>query len=506
MKKKIFRAMAILLILVLVMTGCAKTEETQRTTDDRTDVTNGVAGSADEGGSSSGSDKGDARDEGGSGVLDLFGSVFTAAEAKGSASDDGSTGYFISDAAVPSAKYDSYSDYDYSEAMRDYAGGEYERSGGSYDEDGVPCDPVVIRPSAGILTAGEWNDNLHYDFFKNLINNGQEREYSQMLTRWKLTPFSRLAIHVSDITTDVESARTEGVSGSAIYTDGLQNARVTVFNSDGAQIWQSKTDNKGMTYVYYRLNGGQDIPSAVKVEYNGVESTTSVENADLLDNAVMDIRLNCTEDNTKKLDLMFVIDTTGSMGDEIVYLQKELEDVIERVEKQNANIPVRLSCNFYRDLGDEYVVRTNEFTTDINNMLSILNSEYADGGGDYEEAVEMALEDAVNNHSWNESSTKLMFLVLDAPPHNTDQIADSLAKTLNDAIAKGIRIIPIASSGIDKETEFLLRAFAMTTGGTYTFLTDDSGVGNGHIEPTVGQYDVEYLNDMLVRIISDYIY
>ena len=45
----------------------------------------------------------------------------------------------------------------------------------------------------------------------------------------------------------------------------------------------------------------------------------------------------------------------------------------------------------------------------------------------------------------------------------------------------------------------------MTTGGTYTFLTDDSGIGGSHLEPTVGDYEVEHLNDMLVRIIEDYI-
>ncbi|MBR5089579.1 MAG: hypothetical protein IK093_09125, partial [Ruminiclostridium sp.] len=68
----------------------------------------------------------------------------------------------------------------------------------------------------------------------------------------------------------------------------------------------------------------------------------------------------------------------------------------------------------------------------------------------------------------------------------------------------GIRIIPVASSGVDTDTEFLCRCMAMATGGTYTFLTDDSGVGYSHLEPTIGNYEVEKLNDMLVRIITDY--
>ena len=154
---------------------------------------------------------------------------------------------------------------------------------------------------------------------------------------------------------------------------------------------------------------------------------------------------------------------------------------------------------------DDYIVRPYEFTSDINSALSLLNKEYADGGGDYEEAVELALQSSVFEHSWDSDSIKLMFLVLDAPPHNTASIRESLIKSIQKASEMGIRIIPVASSGVDKNTEFLLRAFAMTTGGAYTFLTNDSGIGGDHIEPTIGEYTVEQLNDLLVRIIEEYI-
>ncbi len=73
------------------------------------------------------------------------------------------------------------------------------------------------------------------------------------------------------------------------------------------------------------------------------------------------------------------------------------------------------------------------------------------------------------------------------------------------ASAEGIRIIPIASSGVDKETEFLLRFMAINTNGTYTFLTNHSGIGNSHITPTIGQYQVEQLNDLMVRLIDEYV-
>lgn len=49
-----------------------------------------------------------------------------------------------------------------------------------------------------------------------------------------------------------------------------------------------------------------------------------------------------------------------------------------------------------------------------------------------------------------------------------------------------------------------MRFLAITTNGTYVFITNHSGVGNEHLEPSVGEYEVEYLNDLLVRLINKY--
>src|SRR6185436_20046360 len=77
-------------------------------------------------------------------------------------------------------------------------------------------------------------------------------------------------------------------------------------------------------------------------------------------------------------------------------------------------------------------------------------------------------------------------------------------KLIMQATAKGIRIIPVTCSGIDKSTEYLLRSFALATNGTYVFLTDHSGIGYHHIEPTTDKYDVELLNDIFFRVIYNF--
>jgi hypothetical protein len=207
------------------------------------------------------------------------------------------------------------------------------------------------------------------------------------------------------------------------------------------------------------------------------------------------------------LDMMFVIDATGSMGDELNYIKRELEDVIDRVRETSSDeLQVRLSCNVYRDQGDEYVVRSFPFNESSFEVVGQLRDQQAGGGGDTPEAVEEALEDAINAHQWSGSArARLLFLVLDAPPHYTPDRIQKLHDLARQAAAKGIRIVPIASSGIDKETEFLLRFFSIYTEGTYLFLTDDSGIGGSHMKPTIGRYDVQYLNDLMVKVIARYV-
>jgi hypothetical protein len=237
----------------------------------------------------------------------------------------------------------------------------------------------------------------------------------------------------------------------------------------------------------------------------GTGKTVEIDSQTAGTDAPVEIELDGADSPAKTLDLMFVIDTTGSMGDELSYLQTELEDVIKRVKNGNAQIPTRLSVNFYRDYGDEYVVLPHEFTEDIPKAIEILKGQSASGGGDIPEKLDEALMNAVFEHKWNEDSVKLMFVVLDAPCHDDDESVAFFKEAMVGAAVQGIRIVPVMSSGADLNAEFLLRSLAISTGGTFTFLTDDSGYGNPHADPSVSKYNVEMFNDMLVRIINDYL-
>jgi hypothetical protein len=224
------------------------------------------------------------------------------------------------------------------------------------------------------------------------------------------------------------------------------------------------------------------------------------------EHGVNELNINLNPIASEKVDISFIVDATGSMGDELEFLKEDLANVIQRVQDDYPSLQIFTSSVFYRDEGDQYVVRKSEFTSDLNTTIDFIREQSAAGGGDFPEAVDLALREGIEELIWSENAkARICFLLLDAPPHYNYQVISSLQNSIRIAAQKGIKIIPITASGIDKKTEFLMRFFSISTNGTYVFITDDSGIGNDHLEASVGPYEVEYLNDLMVRLIEKYV-
>jgi hypothetical protein len=332
----------------------------------------------------------------------------------------------------------------------------------------------------GVLTAGEWNDLNNWDFWNSLLSN---KEYYEDVNKWNLKEIKRYSFLVTD---NNESL--------------VANAEISLL-SNQVEVWKTKTDNKGKATLWsdLELDG-----LTARVEFEETEEIV----IDVTDYAegINKVCLNKTIVNKKIIDIYFAVDATGSMGDEINYLKAELNNVIKRIKQNNPLLEMRFGSVFYRDEGDEYVTRPFDFTTDEASLISFISNQSADGGGDFPEALHSALDIAITQNSWNDNaSARIMFLLLDAPPHYTQEVISSLELNLIKAAEKGIKIIPITASGIDKATEYLMRSFAILTNGTYVFITDDSEVGNDHLEPTIGEFEVEKLNDLMVRLVGEYV-
>ena len=207
-----------------------------------------------------------------------------------------------------------------------------------------------------------------------------------------------------------------------------------------------------------------------------------------------------------KLDVHFLIDTTGSMGDEIDRLKDSVRSVAERISALPGDTDLRLGMTVYRDRGDLFVTRTFDFTSSVDIFKTALAEVRADGGGDTPEDLNAALHEAVTKPSWRGDDTvKLVFLVADAPPHLDYQGGDDYAADVRTAARRGIKIMPIASSGLDDQGEYVFRQLAQITMGRFTFLTygADGASPGDETDHHVSDYAVLALDDLVVRLVSD---
>lgn len=201
------------------------------------------------------------------------------------------------------------------------------------------------------------------------------------------------------------------------------------------------------------------------------------------------------------LDIALVIDTTGSMGDEIAYLQSEFTAISQTIQRRFPNSEQRWALVLYRDHGDDYVARWFDFRSDAEDFRSKLAQQDAGGGGDFPEAPDRALE-IMNRLSWRSGNgvARLAFWIADAPHHAEN--GSSFVNAVRGAHELGVHVYPVASSGIDDFTELTMRTAAQVTGGRYIFLTDDSGIGNSHAEPSIPCYFVTRLDAAIFRMVD----
>ena len=208
----------------------------------------------------------------------------------------------------------------------------------------------------------------------------------------------------------------------------------------------------------------------------------------------------------QRLDIAIVIDTTGSMGDEASYLSTEFQSISAAIAVQFPNADQHWGLVAYRDRpdtdpGDDYVVKSWDFTTDLTTYQSTIASLQAANGGDYPEAPDVGLATA-NGLSWRPDPdvARLAFWVADAPQH--DQYGDAMAQDFADAHSQDVHLYPVSASGADELLEYTMRSGAQLTGGRYLFLTDDSGIGDPHLVPSIPCYFVTRLGNAIVRMVS----
>ncbi len=345
-------------------------------------------------------------------------------------------------------------------------------------ETDVPSQRGRVQPpvQSGLLTAGDYDDLLNpraYATYASEFLQGTGRTIPFVDTRTRT------------------SVKVVGSDGRPVPF-----ARVAVQRRGAPLALTASAD--GVVSFYPGFDRVSGRPKVVVSSAAGRAETT-VDVARGPQNVV--VKVQGTARPVQALDIALVVDATGSMGDEIDYLQAEIEAILSRMRSNAGNVDIRIGLVAYRDEGDEYVTLFNDLSKDgaVQKALASLD---ASGGGDMPEAMDKAIA-AAARMSWRPDAVKTMLIVADAPPHD-DGIGRAL-DSVQSLRSRGVHVVPVAASGVDDTAQYVMRTMAAMTQGRYVFLTDDSGVGNPHAEPQVSCYLVTRLDGLIARVISGFV-
>jgi hypothetical protein len=364
----------------------------------------------------------------------------------------------------------------------------------------APLPPSVSAGGqfrSGTLTAGSLDDHAKFDeysaYLSKAMQHDRRRELPQLSVgrRAVVRVVNELGQPIGDARVTIASADSRALAavGQAIvFTDSRAPFDVTT-GADGEVVFLSGIDAPA---------GGSEFALTVTPPDGGQSVTQRVS----LDQAPWQVTLaQARRQLPRQLDLALVIDTTGSMGDELDYLKVEIDHIAAEVHQRFPNVDQRYGLILYRDEGDEYVTRSFDFMPSLSDFRRTLAAQSAGDGGDYPEAMHLALEKAAHL-SWRGAGTaRVAFLVADAPPHS--QFAQRTLDAARKLRRAGVTVFPVASSGVREEAEFIMRAVGFLTQGQYLFLTDHSGVGNSHARPQAPSYSVEKLDQLMIRMIAE---
>lgn len=173
------------------------------------------------------------------------------------------------------------------------------------------------------------------------------------------------------------------------------------------------------------------------------------------------------------LDVLFLIDTTGSMGDEIDRIKQTLLSMTGKVRQSGGRpVDLRYGAVLYRDVGDAYVTAAHDFTSDVDAFEAALRAVSAYGGGDTPESLNQGLAEAMVGVQWRDGAAKIAFLVADAAPHMDYPDDIPYGESLKDAVTLGVRIHAVAASGLAAEQagSLVFRQIAQYARGRFIFI------------------------------------
>lgn len=345
----------------------------------------------------------------------------------------------------------------------------------------VASEPRPVQPAFAGVRAGEWDDNANYRDFLGYVKN------SLGLGIEKLDVSARRFVVVQD---------KDG--------NGVPNCKVTIKDAQGQRSATLTTAASGRAVLFPRVFGmeGKLTAKTSCVAQTAVETSFDAADSD----GVVQIKLPVSRADVSKpaIDVVFILDTTGSMSEEIESVKSTLKTVLSKLDQ---DVKVRVGLVEYKDREDSFVTKTYALTSDVAQLSSSIASISAQGGGDTPEDVNSGLSVAVSQMQWNDKAVaRLAFLIADAPPHLDYQDGTPYGTSAKKAAEKGIKVFTVAASGMDNQGQAVFRQIAQLTGGTNMFVlrggAGPQSTGGGDPTSSCGATHQNYSSGKLDQLIA----
>ena len=299
---------------------------------------------------------------------------------------------------------------------------------------------------------------------------------------------------------------------SMVGSDGWPLAGLPIeFQSNGQTVGWTVTHSDGLAYVFPNaLDGLSDLATTVDLVLPSTGESFSIqlgESSDwLFESSIQPSSAPAT------IDLVLVIDTTGSMADDIDPLIAALNSVGGKLNAQNTSVNVRVAFAEYGDeefegVSDDFMVHMLDFAPIDNGYFDQLRNIDPSGGGNESEMLAEGLFFAIDELSWsNTAQARVMLVLADAPPHYPS-MGTSYTNAIQAAAESGIKIHTIGATGLNNQGEYILRQMAQYTGGKHIFFALQEGFlpNLAPIEPNSEQplnIEIEGLTDLIFSLIE----
>jgi hypothetical protein len=338
----------------------------------------------------------------------------------------------------------------------------------------VAAEPVV----AANVRAGEWDDNANY------------RDYVRWLQQ---APRGIARLDVSDRQfLVVEDAAGKPVPNCKIaITSGQRTVSLVSTASGRALLFPHAVGLDGGVFGA-SATCGQDMAQAT-IHTARVDGVTELR---LATERVLPAR--------RTVDLAFVLDTTGSMAEEIDAVKSTIRAVAAKLGSDQT--AVRIGLVEYKDRGDREVTHAYPFSSDLAAFSRGVARLTAGGGGDYPEDMQAGLSAALEQLEWRPDATARMLVVIaDAPPHLDYRDERDYADAARRAAARGIKLYTVAASGMDVTGQIVMRQMAQFTGASNLFVmrggAGSQSVGGGDPQSSCGGTQGQYASGNLDQLI-----